>query len=93
MASVPPPQPAAEPVAPARTMRSLEEVRADLARLRESAKQRHARVPLPPRRDTGFAPTDFMDFPAPAKVDKEADEAFERTAFLDFTVLKPPAGR
>ena len=49
-----------EPVqAPVRKMRTLEEVRADLARLRLSARERHARVYA--WRDTNFAPTDFMD--------------------------------
>lgn len=77
---------------PAKTMRSLEEVRADLARLRESAKQRHARPAVPVRRDISFEPTDFMDFAKPAP-EREPDEPFEQTAFIDFTVLKPSAGR
>lgn len=67
-------------------MRSLEEVRADLARLRESAKERHARASAPVRRDISFEATDFMDFAKPAQ-----DESFEQTAFLDFTTLKPRA--
>ena len=93
---VPPVVPAAVRVAPAeplaKTMRSLDEVRADLARLRESAKQRHARVPVPVRRDISFEPTDFMDFAKP-EPERAADESFEQTAFLDFTTLKPPADR
>ena len=49
-----------EPVqAPVRKMRTLEEVRADLARLRLSATERHARSHA--WRDTNFAPTDFME--------------------------------
>lgn len=85
--------PRAEPVpdpapAPAKTMRSLDEVRADLARLRESAKERHARASVPVRRDISFDPTDFMDFAKPAPA-PEHDESFEQTAFLDFTTLKP----
>ena len=40
-------------------MRTLEEVRADLARLRLSASERHARSQA--FRDTNFAPTDFME--------------------------------
>lgn len=49
-----------EPVqTPVRKMRTLEEVRADLARLRLSASERHARSHA--WRDTNFAPTDFMD--------------------------------
>ena len=46
------------PQAPVRKMRTLEEVRADLARLRLSASERHARSHA--WRDTNFAPTDFM---------------------------------
>ncbi|MGO4391692.1 hypothetical protein AB4Z46_10100 [Variovorax sp. M-6] len=80
---------AAQPSAPARTMRSLEEVRADLARLRQSAKERHARIVAPVRRDTSFEPTDFMDFAKPAEA---PEESFEATAFLDFTTLKPRPG-
>ena len=45
---------AAEAQSPAKTMRSLEEVRADLARLRESARERHAREPYQTRRDISF---------------------------------------
>ena len=44
--------------APIRKMRTLEEVRADLARLRLSASERHARSYA--WRDTNFAPTDFI---------------------------------
>ena len=79
---------ATEAQSPAKTMRSLEEVRADLARLRESARERHARVPVAPRRDISFEPTDFMDFAKPQPA-REPDESFEQTAFLDFTTLKP----
>jgi hypothetical protein len=39
--------------------RVLEEVRADLARLRLSARERHAQARV--WRDTNFAPTDFME--------------------------------
>ncbi|MDM0079055.1 hypothetical protein QTI17_00480 [Variovorax sp. J31P179] len=83
---------AAEAQSPAKTMRSLEEVRADLARLRESAKERHARAPVAPRRDISFEPTDFMDFAKPEPA-PERDESFEQTAFLDFTTLKPRVER
>lgn len=95
MASVAPPQAAwdtaqadsdAVDEAPAsfKKMRSIEEVRADLARLRESAKQRVAQAQG--RRDISFAPTDFMELAkpeprAPSKVDKD----FEATAFIDFS--------
>ena len=52
----------AAPTAQATTqaMRTLEEVRADLARLREQARRRHA-AHAQERRDRAFAPTDFMD--------------------------------
>lgn len=63
-------QPSADPVkaavresvapASAKPMRTLEEVRADLARLREKSRERQAQAPV--RADIGFAPTDFMDF-------------------------------
>lgn len=90
--ALPPPAqvaPALPPV-PARTMRSLAEVRADLARLRESARERHARVPVPAPRDPAFEPTDFMDFHAPAAA--PAEKPFAQTAFLDFTILKSRGG-
>lgn len=51
--------PVEAPQAPVRKMRTLEEVRADLARLRLSASERHARSYA--WRDTNFAPTDFME--------------------------------
>jgi len=82
----------AQAQAPAKTMRSLEEVRADLARLRESAKERHARATTPVRRDISFEPTDFMDFAKPPVEPARApDENYEQTAFLDFTAFKPGA--
>jgi hypothetical protein len=100
------PAPAAAPAlatanpAPAKTMRSLEEVRADLARLRESARERHAQLQV--RRVASFPTTDFMEMakphpphephetnaphePAPARTAaEEPDTAFAATAFLDF---------
>lgn len=75
--------------APAKPMRTLEEVRADLARLRERSRKRQAQAPAP--RDIGFAPTDFMDFAQPVlkSPKREAPESnFAPTAFLDFTTLK-----
>ncbi|WP_345536804.1 hypothetical protein [Variovorax defluvii] len=66
------PMPAEADDAHARKMRSLEEVRADLARLRANAKERHAQLKAQAqaeaqaRRDIGFTHTDFLDF-APAK--------------------------
>ena len=56
------PAPAQAPTpANALAMRTLEEVRADLARLRAQARQRQA-ASAQARRDQAFAPTDFMDF-------------------------------
>jgi len=72
--AAPAPNAASAPATPARITRSLEEVRADLARMREQARQRseqaqaHAqalaqlREAERRRRDIAFAPTDFMDF-------------------------------
>ena len=86
--------PAAAKVAPAAApaMRSLEEVRADLARLRANAKERHAQ--LKARHESAFAPTDFLDFSAPAPVAREISEtAYASTAFFDFKVLEPSPSR
>jgi hypothetical protein len=47
------------PAVAAPKLRTLEEVRADLARLRLSARERHAQARV--WRDTNFAPTDFME--------------------------------
>jgi hypothetical protein len=83
-------------------MRSLEEVRADLARLRENAKQRHAQLQVR-REATAFAPTDFMDFARvpealpsepvpllpPNRDGGDGSDNFAATAFLDFTNVKP----
>ena len=88
--------PAVEAEAPAgaKTMRSLDEVRADLARLRETAKERHAQTQQQARHvDTSFARTDFMDIPdalpMPAPRKKVVDPAFEATAFTDFSDFYP----
>ena len=83
------PEPEEAPAA-GKPMRTLEEVRADLARLRASAKERHAQAMVPVRRDVAFAPTDFMDFAEPKTPPREDSESsFEATAYLDFTTLKP----
>ena len=50
-------------------MRTLEEVRTDLARLRAQARQRQA-ASAQARRDQAFAPTDFMDFKPAAGNDR-----------------------
>jgi hypothetical protein len=88
-------QPAAADEAPARKLRTLEEVRADLARLRETAKERHAQLQAQAqaqaqaRRDTSFAPTDFMDFAPPARAPRDdAPSSFAPTAFFDLASLK-----
>ncbi len=82
-----------EAAAPAHTkpMRTLEEVRADLARLRERSRKRQAQAQAPVSRDIAFAPTDFMDFTPPVlkSPKQEVPESnFAPTAFLDITNLK-----
>ncbi|NDZ12676.1 hypothetical protein [Variovorax sp. WS11] len=73
-------------------VRSLEEVRADLARLRANAKERHAQ--LKAQHESAFAPTDFLDFSAPAPAVSEISEtAYASTAFFDFKVLEPSPSR
>jgi len=63
-------------------------VRADLARLRETAKERHALAQQQVRHaDTSFARTDFMEIPEPLPMPapvsrKKDDSAFEATAFV-----------
>jgi len=83
--------PAAATAAPvsAPAMRSLEEVRADLARLRASAQERHAQ--LKAQHESAFAPTDFLDFSVPAPAASET--AYASTAFFDFKVLEPTPSR
>jgi hypothetical protein len=87
--------PAAAPVAPeaAKPIRTLEEVRADLARLRARSRERQA-AQVAARRDASFAPTDFMDFRAPqargrgeAEDREDPESGFAATAYLDFTTL------
>jgi hypothetical protein len=77
-------------------MRSLEEVRADLARLRASAKERHAQAQAQAHlqaqasRNAAFEPTDFLDFATPEPRPRDNPESsFASTAYLDFTTLKP----
>ena len=68
-------------------MRTLEEVRADLARLRDQAKRRQA-ASAQERRERAFAPTDFMEYgnlaasPA-AGAAPAAGRAFQPTDFMD----------
>lgn len=87
----------AEAPAGAKTMRSLDEVRADLARLRQTAMQRHAQAQQPQRHaDTSFARTDFMEIPEPLPMSsprKKDDSQFEATAFADFAYPIPLLAR
>jgi hypothetical protein len=78
-------KPASEAPAVAKPMRSLEEVRADLARLRANAKERH--TPVPVKRDTHFEPTDFQDFVVPDP--RPTPDSYAPTAYMGFTNLKP----
>jgi hypothetical protein len=85
-----------DPPAAIKPMRSLEEVRADLARLRASAKERHAQAQAQAhekaqaRRNVAFEPTDFLDFETPeAPPSDNPESSFASTAYLDFTTLKP----
>lgn len=73
-------------------LRTLEEVRADLARLRERTRAQHAAAEE--KRDLSFAPTDFMDFAGPAASQAEAPvSAFAPTDFLDFGAMNLRPGR
>lgn len=73
-------------------MRTLAEVRADLARLREKSRERQAQQRAMVRHDVSFPATDFMEFvpsaPEPRGEREDAGESFAPTAYLDFTVLK-----
>lgn len=74
-------------------MRTLAEVRADLARLREKSRERQAQLRATVRHDVSFPATDFMEFVpsvAESRTWKQEDvgESFAPTAYLDFTVLK-----
>ncbi|MBU2409069.1 MAG: hypothetical protein KKC79_10545, partial [Gammaproteobacteria bacterium] len=70
-ASAAPVAPVAHTPPPGKTMRTLEEVRADLTRLREKSRQQQVRIQEQSARENGFAPTDFMSFPLsmPAALD------------------------
>lgn len=71
--------------------RTLEEVRSDLARLRESSRERQAERER--TRDTNFAPTDFMDFSEHAMQPAPAEPAFAPTAYVDFGAARARQGR
>ncbi|MGJ7511349.1 hypothetical protein [Variovorax sp. GT1P44] len=95
----PAPQAPEDPPAAVKPMRTLEEVRADLARLRANAKERHAQaqaqaqLQAQARRSVAFEPTDFLDFakPEPPPADNP-ESSFASTAYLDFTTLKSREG-
>lgn len=80
------PLPRAVPAVPAlhtgKPMRSPEQVRADLARLRASAKERHAPVPIP--RQTTFDAAVFKDFVVHADPERtpHSDAAYPKTVFV-----------
>lgn len=89
------PMTAAEPAATTahqastQAMRTLEEVRADLARLRDQARRRHA-AHAQQRRDLAFAPTDFMEFGKPAAPAGSASaREFPPTDFMDMSPGRP----
>jgi hypothetical protein len=74
-------------------MRTLAEVRADLARLREQSRERQAQQRATVRQDVAFPATDFMEFVPSVSESRagkhdDAGESFAPTAYLDFTVLK-----
>lgn len=88
-----------DPPAAVKPMRTLEEVRADLARLRANAKERHAQaqaqvqIQAQARRSVAFEPTDFLDFAKPEPPPSDNPESgFASTAYLDFTTLKSREG-
>ncbi|MEJ7688377.1 MAG: hypothetical protein WKG52_16100 [Variovorax sp.] len=69
-------------------MRSLGEVRADLARLREKARERQTQAQV--RRDISFAATGFMALEEPPKRPRSNPEpSFAPVEFLDFGAAKP----
>jgi hypothetical protein len=71
----------------AKTMRSLEEVRTDLARLRASSAQRHAPVPI--ERPTTFDDSVFADFTDAASTGNTNPHAdYSKTVCLPRTASK-----
>lgn len=86
-AALPSPPAAAAATAPLATrigkpQRTLAEVRADLARLRDSSRERQAERER--THESNFAPTDFMDFTEQALSIAEPEPTFAPTAYLDF---------
>ncbi len=83
--------PRPEPPIPSEArLRSLGEVRADLARLRENARARHAQVQV--RRDISFAPTDFIALAEPQQKQPRdnPEPGFAPVDFLDFGAAARP---
>jgi hypothetical protein len=77
--------PTERPAAP-KEFRTLEDMRADLAHLRATARERHAW--MQGKHDISFAPTDFLDIPDLASpAHDKVEENFEATAYLDFVSL------
>ncbi|RZI78095.1 MAG: hypothetical protein EOP80_02335 [Variovorax sp.] len=73
-------------------LRTLEEVRADLAQLRERTRARQASAQA--RRDMSFAPTDFMGFTEAATASSDSPASgFAPTDFLDFGMPALQPGR
>lgn len=74
---------AGEPPQASQRLRTLDEVRADLATLRERTRALQAQAQA--RREMSFAPTDFMDVPdARTSRADVAASGFAPTDFLDF---------
>lgn len=69
----------------AKTMRSPEEVRTDLARLRASSRQRHAPVPI--ERPTTFDDSVFANFTEAAR--RNADADYSKTVCVPRSASKP----
>ena len=81
--------PVTEPPTASKEFRTLEEMRADLAHLRATSKERHAQMQA--KRDVSFAPTDFLDFAEPVfPAHDKIEENFAPTAYLDFVNLGAP---
>ena len=83
------PAPVAVPAVQVKVARTIEDVRADIARLRGAARVRQAKVEA--ARDTSFAPTDFMDFapsPPPVAASNSRHRSDAAVLFPEFDLLK-----
>jgi hypothetical protein len=86
-APLPPSPPVVQVPFQAKPTRTIEDVRADLARLREAARERQAKLEV--ARDTSFAPTDFMDFAPERPRDTQSEPARpDAPLFPEFDMLK-----